>query len=335
MVKHKPQQLQTYLHYTLLPILTSLLLITWATTNDLRVAANTLILVLITLLSILLHELGHGLVALASKRSATINILPFGGYTTVADAFPSQFQHLLFLLAGPVANIAAAGVSLLASLTTATTLSGALQQATQINLILAAFNLLPLYPLDGSRILQVILRPIASYVTAAKITSGVSILIATILLVSTLTSINRLAPATTITILLFLLLAMTLTAHHLAETRRITVLLHNTVGELAAANHIYIDPATVVTTRLYARMLQTDKPYITHIRGQYGHLNTSEIIPAQLPNTAHNVAQPLPSLHPKGSALTAVNIMRQTESKLVVVTDGTQIIGTISIDDLI
>ncbi len=117
--------------------------------------------------SVLLHELGHAIVArLYGLRAVEIVMYPIGGVTRLAEA-PQPRQELWIAVAGPAVNLLIALVLFgalywrnwlvpiedLAQPTNA----NLVQRIAAGNLILAAFNLLPAFPMDGGRILRSIL----------------------------------------------------------------------------------------------------------------------------------------------------------------------------------
>ncbi len=109
------------------------------------------------LVSVLLHELGHALVARAygvGVRGITLELL--GGYTEMDREATTPRSEAAIALAGPGVSFALAGV---ASLTILVTDRGTLMgdfavQITLTNLIVAVFNGLPGLPLDGGRALR-------------------------------------------------------------------------------------------------------------------------------------------------------------------------------------
>jgi len=113
--------------------------------------------------SIIFHELSHSLVARRyglPMRGITLFI--FGGVAEMHDEPPSPRAELAMALAGPASSIAI-GVLLLLLLTSAEPLGlgetpgGVVRYLMSINFILAAFNLVPAFPLDGGRVLRAIL----------------------------------------------------------------------------------------------------------------------------------------------------------------------------------
>jgi len=108
--------------------------------------------------SVLLHELGHSLVALqqgVQVRSITLFLL--GGVANVERECSTALGSLMVAAAGPLVSLILAGLLLTAghSASHASPLLGAMvNELGGLNLILALFNLLPGLPLDGGLILK-------------------------------------------------------------------------------------------------------------------------------------------------------------------------------------
>jgi Zn-dependent protease len=144
---------------------------TEATTQDANAALHVLALVGIVFGSVVLHELGHALVARGSGVPAKgIILLPIGGITVLdeAHAIPDSMnawkRDIRIAAAGPVVNLVVAGLAALIlvaaipgfSLTTRPLVhsSALLRSIVWVNLYLGLFNLLPAYPMDGGRVLR-------------------------------------------------------------------------------------------------------------------------------------------------------------------------------------
>ncbi len=117
-----------------------------------------LLTALLLFVSVLLHELGHSLVAIrqgVQVRSITLFLL--GGVASVERECPTALGSLMVAAAGPLVSLLLA-VALLASghsVSHASPLLGAMvNELGGLNLILALFNLLPGLPLDGGLILK-------------------------------------------------------------------------------------------------------------------------------------------------------------------------------------
>jgi Zn-dependent protease/CBS domain-containing protein len=115
---------------------------------------------LMLFVSVLLHEFGHSLVALAYHIPVRrIRLMFFGGVAEIGDEPTSATAEFRIAIAGPLVSFALAGLFYLAY--AALNVTGALVPVTAllgylalINLTLAIFNLVPGFPLDGGRVLR-------------------------------------------------------------------------------------------------------------------------------------------------------------------------------------
>lgn len=111
-------------------------------------------------LSIILHEFSHSVVARQSGMPMKgITLFIFGGVAEMHQEPPSARDEFWMAVAGPAASVALAagfyGVGRLGHVAGwPVYITGVVGYLAVINLILAIFNLLPAYPLDGGRILR-------------------------------------------------------------------------------------------------------------------------------------------------------------------------------------
>lgn len=140
-----------------------------------------LFLVLAIFFFVTLHELSHSLVA--RKFGITvkeITLLPIGGVASMTKLPDKPYQEFLISLAGPMFNIAVVvifflplyltlGPKVLFHPLSVKTFAHTIAHIYWINLILAAFNLIPAFPMDGGRILRAILAGKIGYRKATKI----------------------------------------------------------------------------------------------------------------------------------------------------------------------
>ncbi|MBK7641577.1 MAG: site-2 protease family protein [Planctomycetes bacterium] len=100
---------------------------------------------------VLLHELGHSLVALAfGIRVVDITLWPLGGMARMSRIPESTLIEGLIALAGPAVNFLLAGLGHLAGGVWGGPFAF-------VNLLMGLFNLLPAFPMDGGRLLRALL----------------------------------------------------------------------------------------------------------------------------------------------------------------------------------
>ena len=107
--------------------------------------------------SLLLHELGHSVVALRYKVPVrSITLFVFGGVAQIVGEPPSAKAEFRIAIAGPIVSLALAALfyAALPLLATLPPLLGLARYLAYMNLAVALFNLIPGYPLDGGRVLR-------------------------------------------------------------------------------------------------------------------------------------------------------------------------------------
>ena len=130
------------------------------------------VIVCLTFASVVLHELGHALVARRLGVHTTgIELGFFGGAAKMVDIPRKAGDEIEIAAAGPIVSLALAGLGLgLASVTHI----GVFAWIGWTNLILALFNLIPALPMDGGRILRAVLTKRMSFVRATDVAVTVS-----------------------------------------------------------------------------------------------------------------------------------------------------------------
>lgn len=109
---------------------------------------------------VLLHEFGHALVARRfGVETRRITLLPIGGVAELEQVPDDPRAEMWIALAGPAVNLAiAAGLALLGLVTGAFAAGGLLGLVFTgllwANLMLALFNLVPAFPMDGGRVFR-------------------------------------------------------------------------------------------------------------------------------------------------------------------------------------
>ena len=162
-----------------------LLMFVWFTqssANGTVLAARGLALVGLVFGSVVLHELGHALVAIRSGvKVRGIVLLPIGGITFMDDSGPhtgqSASRDIRITIAGPLVNLvigvgaALACIALLHMNLWARPFISPVNLPKSFvwaNLFLGLFNLLPAYPMDGGRVLRSMFAQKIDYVQATR-----------------------------------------------------------------------------------------------------------------------------------------------------------------------
>jgi Zn-dependent protease len=109
--------------------------------------------------SIIFHELAHAIVARHYEiKISGITLFIFGGVAELQDEPPTPKSEFLVAIAGPISSYLLAASFLLFGeilpLGTPQEVFGLILFLMQINVVLATFNLVPAFPLDGGRMLR-------------------------------------------------------------------------------------------------------------------------------------------------------------------------------------
>jgi Zn-dependent protease/CBS domain-containing protein len=111
--------------------------------------------------SVLLHELCHSIVAQARGLAVnSITLFIFGGVSNIARESEDPQDEFLIAVVGPLSSVILAGLFWLGEQVVAGStgpVNAMLYYLARINLMLAVFNILPGFPLDGGRVLRAIL----------------------------------------------------------------------------------------------------------------------------------------------------------------------------------
>lgn len=139
--------------------------------------------------SILLHELGHAVVARRNGvATRSITLFVFGGVAQLDRDPPDGRAEVRIAAAGPVVSLGLAGVLWLVGMLPFAGAAVARYLAL-VNLLLALFNLVPAFPMDGGRMLRGALWAPLGKARATRIASGAGVLFAVFLIAAGVFSI--------------------------------------------------------------------------------------------------------------------------------------------------
>jgi Zn-dependent protease len=172
------------LHITLLLILPYLVFVTVARFETLTRSAGVLptqlfftpavwgvAMAILLFLSVLLHEFGHVLVALRQgARVKSITLMMLGGISDIDDIPVKPGQEFRLAVMGPVVSLLLSGVGFgIFRISRSPDLLFISQWFGQVNLVLAIFNLLPAFPLDGGRAFRALMSSRVGRLRATQI----------------------------------------------------------------------------------------------------------------------------------------------------------------------
>lgn len=133
-------------------------------------------LVLLLFASVLVHELGHALVARhLNVRIAGIELSFFGGAAKMVDMPRTANHEVMIAAAGPAVSLVLGGLGLGLGAVLGSPLFTWLGY---MNLILAAFNMIPALPMDGGRILRALLSRRMDFVRATDVSVSIARVVA-------------------------------------------------------------------------------------------------------------------------------------------------------------
>jgi Zn-dependent protease len=170
--------IDVYIHATFLIVVAWIGLIHWSESKNLAAVVEGVGFILTLFACVVLHEFGHALTAARyGIRTRDITLLPIGGLARLERMPDVPIQELWVALAGPAVNVVIA-ILLFGWLWA----FGAWESTDQIgittgsfvervmfaNVILAAFNLLPAFPMDGGRALRALLATRMEYTRATQ-----------------------------------------------------------------------------------------------------------------------------------------------------------------------
>jgi Zn-dependent protease/CBS domain-containing protein len=179
-----------YLHWTMLLLAGWALIANSFTGMKMDQVLWTLAFLAAMVGSLLLHEAAHALVGgLFGINAHHLILLPVGGVASVERLPGSPLQELAVSIAGPLMNVLLAAVLALfipmeqpywaiKTYTGIITADNFIYSLFIFNLLLAAVNLIPAFPMDGGRLLRAVLGTSMNYIKATSTAATISKVIA-------------------------------------------------------------------------------------------------------------------------------------------------------------
>jgi Zn-dependent protease/predicted transcriptional regulator len=128
--------------------------------------------------SVLIHELAHSLVANKQKDTVrSITLFVFGGVSQISREPERPGKEFVMAIVGPVSSVGLGilfGILWIVSRGHSTVFSALFQYLSLINFMLALFNLIPGFPLDGGRVLRSIVWGMTGNLRQATRTASIA-----------------------------------------------------------------------------------------------------------------------------------------------------------------
>ena len=198
--------------------------------NPIRIIYSSMMAISI-FVAVLVHELSHSLVARRMGANVREIILFIFGGVAVIERLPKEpKKEFAIAIAGPLASLSLALFMLIPL--RLFTLFG------YFNLVLALFNLIPAFPMDGGRVLRSLLAKRYGYVRATRISASVGKVLAIVMGITGL-----------FTNIWLTLIALFIYMGAVEEEKTVTLeglLAKYRVGDIMTSNPIYVTPDTTV-----------------------------------------------------------------------------------------
>jgi len=303
-------------------------------------------------LSIIVHEFSHSLVARKyGIPMKGITLFIFGGMAEMSDEPPSPRAEFMMAAVGPLSSIVIAGVFYAmyfagASTGISTPVNGVIQYLASINALLAAFNVIPAFPLDGGRILRSILWGIkGSLKWATRISSAIGSAFGVLLIIVGVFNFfagNFVGGMWLFLIGMFLQSAARMSYQQLLTRRALE-------GE-SVSRFMKTDPVTVSPDITVERLVE-DYVYLFHhkmypvlIDGNRvsGCVTTKQIREVPRDEWKQKRVGDIKvscsgdnTISPDADAVEALSLMNRTGSSRLMVTEGDRLVGVVSLKDML
>lgn len=179
-----------YIHSTFLILILWILFIYWNAGHNAATVVGGLLFTLALFVCVVLHEFGHALTARTfGIGTRDITLLPVGGVSNLERMPEEPSREFLVAIMGPAVSLGiAAALFLLLKLAgqpfrlrpmNSWPTASFVERLILANVVLAAFNLLPAFPMDGGRILRALLARYLGFARgtdiAARVGRGVAV----------------------------------------------------------------------------------------------------------------------------------------------------------------
>ncbi len=302
-------------------------------------------------ISIVFHEFCHSLVARRyGLPMKGITLFIFGGVAEMEDEPSSPKAEFLMAIAGPISSVVLGGifygVGLLGrTVAWAEPVNAVLMYLALLNVILAGFNLVPAFPLDGGRVLRSILWQVKGNLrwatrTASALGSGFGVFLIILGIISFIGG-AFVGGAWYFLIGLFIRGASQMSYQQM--------LMRGALGGEKVSRFMKEHPVTVPATASIDELVN-DYFYKYHYRmfpvsngtGLSGCITTRQIrdIPKDewAQHSAGEIEEPCSpdnTITPDTDAMKALSLMQRTEKSRLLVVDGDRLLGVLTLKDML
>ncbi|QLK24839.1 site-2 protease family protein [Natrinema zhouii] len=286
--------------------------------------------------SVTLHELGHSWVALRyGIEIDSITLWILGGIASL-KTFPKEWDREFWIaIAGPLTSVLVAAVCYAGVLVAPNSLQVSrfiVGYLAITNLILAGFNLLPAFPMDGGRIFRALLARSRPYGTATRLAARVGVLFAFLFAIVGVLTFQ----------LILLLLAFFIYGAATTESR--SVLLDELLEGITVGDIMTSDPATVsadtTLEEFGSRMLRERHPLylVTDDTGAVlGVITLDDVQTARGKNRGttrvEEVMRTVSRVEPTDDAFDTLAVLNQSGSVNALVEENGEPVGVLSQSD--
>ncbi len=287
--------------------------------------------------AVLVHELCHALYAIhAGGKVRDITLLMIGGVSHVEEPPKGLGQEAFMAFAGPLASFVLGGIALglarLAAGSDSFNLRFGLFYFGQLNLILAIFNLIPAFPMDGGRVLRALLAIRLGRLRATKVAALLGKIFALAFAALGLLSLN----------FILLIIAYFVFMGAVAESRQVvwqSVLEKVRVGEMMLADtasvpssRMALDVLTDLRARRRPAMPVTEGPDVLGVVT----LDALRRLPRESWATtpAGRIAQRISPVRPDQDVWSALRAMEAARVPAVPVVDQGALVGVLRLADV-
>lgn len=283
--------------------------------------------------SVTLHELGHSWVALRyGLEIESITLWILGGIAALRTIPREWNREFWIAIAGPITSVLVGilcWVGVLAIPRSFPVVQFIVGWLAIVNIILAGFNLLPAFPMDGGRIFRAILARRRPYASATRIAGRVGVIFALLFAVVGVLSFN----------LILILLALFIYGAATTESR--TVLLDELLEGFTVQDIMTRDPQTVAadsTVASFANRMLRERQTIFPVTDEAGAIvgivslnDLRRVKQADRDTTrVESVMREVPRIASTADAFDTLALLNQFGSTNALVEDGGAIVGVLS-----